>query len=89
MDNDENFIQNKFGYCFYAQNGGLPLVYNLFVHREYRGRGAARRLVLMVIKEIRENGYTGKIFVQAKPMEASVDPQKLINFYSSIGLTIL
>lgn len=89
MYGDENFIQNRFGYCFYALNAGNPIVYNLFVHPVYRGRGAARKLVLMVIQEIRTGGYTGKITVDAKPFDASIDLQRLIRFYEGLGLTLL
>lgn len=86
---DENFIQNKFGYCFYTKNEDHPIVYNLFVHPECRKSGAARKLVSMVIREIREDGYSGQIFIQAESTDKSVDLQKLISFYIRMGLTVM
>jgi hypothetical protein len=36
----ENFIQNKFGYCFYSLKS-CPIIYNLYVQPQYRRHGRA------------------------------------------------
>lgn len=86
----EDFIQNRFGYCFYEVIGDTALVYNLFVHPEYRHQGQARKLLRYVIKEIREEfGYLGDIFVEAISKEEAVDDERLVAFYKKEGLRIL
>ena len=49
----ENFIQNKFGYCFYSL-GPCPLIYNLYVHPQYRRKGHSSKLLMFAISEIRK-----------------------------------
>lgn len=85
---NENFIQNKFGYCFYYL-GPCPLVYNLYVHPQYRRSGHSKRLLELVIGEIRKNGYAGRINVQAKPRENSIRLKDLTKYYQCMGLFVL
>jgi len=82
----ENFIQNKFGYCFYSLEEHCPVIYNLYVHPQYRKCGYSRILLQYVINEIKENGYTGKIKIKAEPQENSISSDKLIKYYKSMGL---
>lgn len=84
---EENFIQNKFGYCYYMIANKEAWVYNLHVWPEYRRQGRARKLLKNVIVEIRECGYEGKIFIEAIP-DADIDVDKIKDFYESMGLTI-
>lgn len=84
---NENFIQNKFGFCFYASND-CPFIYNLYVHTQYRRRGHSKELLRLVINKIRENGYDGKILIEARPKENSIGLADLTEYYKSLGLTI-
>lgn len=63
-------------------------VYNLYVHPQYRHCGHSKRLLELVIGEIRKGGYNGEIFVQAKPKENSIDLNSLIEYYQHMGLTV-
>jgi len=84
---NENFIQNKFGYCFYTLDSS-PLIYNLYVHPQYRRHGNSRALLELVIREIRKSGYDGEIRIQAEPREDSIGLADLIKYYQSMGLAI-
>lgn len=86
---DEDFIHNRFGYCFYTFNSGVPVAYNLYVHPEYRRQGKARKLLRHVINEIRETGYKGGIGIESIPRDNSISVEKLIAFYRSMGLKVL
>ncbi len=70
-EEDENFIQTKFGYCFYTLDS-RPLIYNLYVNPQYRRRGHSRELLESVIIAIRKDGYKGEIRIQAKPRDDSI-----------------
>lgn len=87
LKEDENFIHNKFGYCYYSLEEHL--IYNLYVHPQYRRCGHSRKLLEYVIAEIKKEGYIGEIKIQAKPKEDSISVDKLIEYYKSIGLEII
>ncbi len=90
MDENENFIHNKYGYCYYEIDPVKnPIIYNLFVHPPYRRNGHARKLLQYVINEIKQTGHKGEIVIQASPKDNSIDIEKLANFYTSMGLKIL
>lgn len=84
---DENFIQTKFGYCFYTLNSN-PWIYNLYVHPKYRRCGHSKKLLKLVIDEIRKSGYEGKIRIQAEPREDSIGLVDLTKYYKSMGLVV-
>ena len=84
---NENFIQTKFGYCFYTLDS-LPFIYNLYVHPQYRRSGHSRVFLNLIISEIRKSGYKGEIYIQAEPKENSIGQADLENYYESMGLTI-
>jgi len=86
-EENENFIQNKFGYCFYTLDSS-PLIYNLYVHPQYRHHGHSRTLLQLAIGEIWKSGYEGEIHMQAKPREDSIGLVDLIKYYKSMGLVI-
>lgn len=88
MEENENFIHNKYGYCFYSIND-TAIIYNLYVEPEYRQKGHAKKLIQMVIKEIREAGYNKEIQIEACPREDSIDVENLVVFYKKMGLKIL
>jgi len=93
MDNadlmDEDFIQNKYGYCFYEiEPGENPIIYNLYVHPQYRRRGNAKKLLQYVISEIRQDGYDGDILIKVAPRENSISSEELSLFYINMGLKI-
>jgi len=65
------------------------MIFNLYVHFEYRRQGKAKKLLQYAINEIRETGYGGEIAVEADPREGSIDLDKLLLFYKSMGLKII
>jgi len=85
---DENFICTKHGYCFFAADNKNAIIFNLYVYPEYRRQNKAKKLLRLVINEIRENGYVGEIEIQAKPKEESIGLNDLLSFYKSMGLKI-
>jgi GNAT superfamily N-acetyltransferase len=89
FDEAEQFIQTESGYCYYDVTGEKPVVYNLFVNPDSRGHGKARKLLELVIRIIRDTGYTGDILIEAKPMEKVGDKQHLRRFYESMGLVVI
>ena len=89
IDITEQFIQTESGYCYYDITGEKPVIYNLFVEQDSRGKGKARKLLELVIRIIRDTGYTGDILIEAKPMEKAADKQHLKRFYESMGLVVM
>jgi len=83
----ENFIQNKFGYCFYSLKF-CPTIYNLYVQPQYRRHGYSKVLLGLVIGEIRKSGYKGEIEIQAEPRENSIGLEALTQYYKSMGLIV-
>jgi len=88
LKDDENYIQNKFGYCFYAINNTEAVIFNLWIHPEYRRRGEARKILQRVITEIRDTGYDGEIRIEAIPRDG-ISLDKCIHFYQNMGLKVL
>lgn len=85
---ENNFIQNKFGYCFYEVTSQDAVIFNLYIHPEYRRQGKAKKLLQQVIREIKEQ-YDGEIIIEACQRESSIDSENLILFYKKMGLKIL
>jgi GNAT superfamily N-acetyltransferase len=88
-----HFIHTNYGYCYYeldkpVSEGGTYLIYSLYVHREHRRKGYARRMLQYLIDEIRGTGYNGEIFICAEPEENSISVANLIRFYENMGLTV-
>ena len=89
MEDNENFIHNKYGYCFYSiESNNTALIYNLYIEPEYRQKGNAKTLITMVIRAIRETGYNKEILIEARPREDSIDVKNLVAFYKKMGLKI-
>lgn len=87
---DENFIHCKQGYCYYAcPPDKNPIIYNLFVEPAYRHQGHARRLLKLVITDIRRSGCMRPICIEARPKEGSISLATLTQFYSSLGLVVI
>jgi GNAT superfamily N-acetyltransferase len=84
---DENFIQTKFGYCFYTLDSN-PLIYNLYVRPQYRRCGHSNTLLRLAIGRIRGNGYKGDIRIQTEPRENSIGLEDLTKYYKSMGLIV-
>ena len=84
----ENFIHNKFGYCFYSVQEDSAVIFNLYVHPEYRRQGKGKKLLAYVISEIREI-YSGEIDVEVVPRENSISIGRLFSFYQNMGLRAL
>jgi ribosomal protein S18 acetylase RimI-like enzyme len=81
-------VETDYGFCEYAFEEGYTHIYNLFVFSEYRRNGKARELLKLAIEEIRKSGYDGEIQIVAEPQEKSIDKEKLIEFYKSMGLQV-
>jgi len=88
MKTFENFIHNKYGYCYYSINKNSALIFNLYILKKYRRKGHARKLLNAVIREIREMGYDDKIQIEAIPREKSISHKNIISFYKGMGLEI-
>lgn len=94
MPEKEDFIHMKFGYCYYTTEKSDAwktgaVIYNLYVHPEYRRQGKSRKLLQYAINEIRESGYMGEIGIEATPRDDSISIDKLISFYKSMNLIVL
>lgn len=87
---EENFIHNKYGYCFYSvETNDTAVIYNLYVEPEYRQKGHAKNLLQLVIGEIRRTGHRDEIQIEARPREDSIDVGNLSAFYSRLGLKVI
>src|SRR5512137_1370611 len=86
----EDFIHNKYGYCYFEiEPGKNPIIFNLYVHPQYRKQGHAKKLLQYVINEIRQSVPEGVIDIEAAPREESICRDKLVGFYVSMGLNVL
>lgn len=85
-DDNESFVQNEFGYCFYTFDN-FPLIYGLYVYPEYRRQGKAKQLLQEVIDIMNEVGYD-EIYIEAKPKDNSIGLTELVDFYEKMGLII-
>ncbi len=83
----ENFINTQYGYCYYDLKDYF--IYNLYINKDYRHKGCAKRLIEYAINEIRQTGYIGDIGIQVEPRENSISKADLINFYERMGLKII
>ena len=89
MAENENFIHNKYGYCFYSIENNTAVIYNLYVDPNYRQKGHAKKLIRMVISEIRNSGYYKEIEIEALPREDSINVESLVTFYEKLGLRVI
>lgn len=90
MEEYENFSHDKYGYCYYSvEPGKKAVIFNLYTEPGHRRKGHARRRLQYVINEIRRTGYQGGIEIEAEPRESSIDSEKLISFYKTMGLEII
>ena len=85
--NEDNFIHTKYGWCYFSTEG-IPFIYGLFVEKQFRRKGNARSILLMVISEIRRLGFNGPIKIEATPSEDNIKKEDLIKFYKSFGLLV-
>ena len=84
----EDFIQNRFGYCFYEIKETSAVIYNLYVHPEYRLQGKSQMLLRHVINEIRYIGYNGEIEIETLPRD-NINLEKLKSFYERMGFKVI
>jgi ribosomal protein S18 acetylase RimI-like enzyme len=90
MEENENFIHNKYGYCYYSiEANDAAVIYNLYVEPEHRQKGHAKNLIQLVIREIRATGYNKEIQIEVRPREDSISIENLVAFYKRLGLKIL
>ena len=88
MSETENFIHDKYGYCYYDLKD-KPFIFGLFVEPEHRRKGNARKYLQYVINEIRASGYKGEIEIEAKPEAEDIIRDRLVLFYESMGLKVI
>jgi GNAT superfamily N-acetyltransferase len=89
MEENENFIHNKYGYCYYAINpNNTALIFNLYIDYIYRRKGHAKHLIQLIIREINIVGCK-RIYIKAEPQEDSITLENLISFYKRMGLKII
>ncbi len=84
----DDFVQTAYGYCFYNFEGKNAFIYGLYVYPKHRRQGKARRLLVLVIDEIKATGYDGEIEIEVDPKENSITKEDLENFYRSMGLRV-
>lgn len=82
-------IDYKYGRCWYCICDNCSMIYNLYIEKEYRRNGKARKLLLESINNIRNSGYKGSIKIVAMPQEDSISKEDLIKLYSSLGLEVV
>lgn len=69
--------ENIIGYCQYKEEGNVWSITHTVVKQEYGGRGIAKRLVLAIIEEARnQNKKINPICSYAKKMMESSDEYK-------------
>lgn len=83
------FILSEYGYCCYCFPDDNALVFNLYIHKEFRRLGHAKELIKRCITAIRESGYTKEIRVEAAPTENSISVDDLVAFYKRMCLTVV
>lgn len=90
MKEFENFIHYKFGYCYYSWDKKSPaIIYNLFIYPKFRNKGFAKKLLHIVINEIRLLGYNGIIEIEATPTKKDIKLKRLKKLYESFELKII
>ena len=80
-------VVNKYGYCYYCVCDDCAMIYNLYVEKEHRRKGNARKILLKAIAEIREI-YNGDIKIKAKSDEG-LDKDILVKFYKELNLKVI
>jgi GNAT superfamily N-acetyltransferase len=85
----DTIVEDETGYCSYDVSSEAAAIWNLYVYKEYRGRGRARALLERAIAEIRSFGYDGEIDIEAGPKEGCMSKRDLVAFYERLGLRVL
>lgn len=86
----ENFIHIKQGYCYYSlAPDANPYIFGLYIEPEYRRQGYAKKLLNAVINIIKTFKPESPIDIKAVPKENSISEQRLIQFYTDLGLNVL
>ena len=90
MEIIEDFIQTRCGYCFYeVEPGKNPIIFNLYVHLQFRRQGHAKELLDYVMGKIRQTGWSGDIDIEVAPREESISAENLEQFYRKMGLNLI
>jgi GNAT superfamily N-acetyltransferase len=85
-----DFIQTKYGYCYFEIEAGKnPIIWNLYIHPQYRKQGYAKKTLQYVVNEIRQTGYGGDIDIEPDPRDDSISYENLCAFYLSLGLRLV
>ena len=80
-------VVNKHGYCYYCVCDDCAMIYNLYIEKEHRRKGIARKILLKAIAEIREI-YNGDIKIKAESDEG-LDKNILVKFYKELNLKVI
>lgn len=84
-------IELTFGYVYwdiFYDDGEYVEIHNLYVAPEHRGGGYARALLKSAIALIKKQYPKTEIRIIAHPKEPGIDPDRLKEFYLSLGLVI-
>ncbi|MHC1722756.1 MAG: GNAT family N-acetyltransferase [Aminipila sp.] len=85
-----DFIINQYGYCCYCiKSDSYALIFNLYIHKEFRRLGHAKEIIKMCITAIRKRGYEKEITIEAEPRENSIPVEDLVVFYRKMGLLVI
>ena len=82
------FFDEPYGKCRVTFEKNFVHIWGLYVSHEFRCAGKAKKLLLKVIKVIRDLGYSGEIQIVAKSEEPGICDERLKNFYKSMGLKV-
>ena len=91
LSESDNFYHDKYGYCYYSIDRiNPPLIYGLYIEPEHRGRGHARRIIMIVIGFIRSAGFPGPIEIEVeRNAKSGIDAVRLSSFYLRMGLSVI
>jgi len=86
----ENAKSAKVSYYSFEMEGRIEwLIHSLFVDCKYRRQGVARQLLEEAIRQIRDKGHDGEIYIGATPYHiGGPNREQLTKFYQGMGLTV-
>jgi GNAT superfamily N-acetyltransferase len=87
----DEYVATNCGYCCFDKDfEPFPVIYNLYVYRQFRKLGNGTILLKLAIYTLRNiYGYKGTIGIEASPSENSIPKAKLICVYERLGLKVI
>ena len=81
----DRFIHTEYGYCYYCVDCDGAWVWGLYIEKDMRKRGCARRILSIIANEIKSISPTVPIYIEPEPEENSIGLTDLISFYEEFG----